>query len=158
MATKSIEQRFWTKVTKTDTCWLWTAGIMGGNGYGGLRFNGSMQAAHRIAWQLTHGPIPDSTPVTCVLHKCDVRLCVNPDHLFLGTKTDNAADKVAKGRQERGEQHHAARLTGSDVRAIRSDQRAQRLIASDYGVCQTHVSRIKLGTRWKTQHHDPPNI
>src|SRR5262245_49640461 len=75
MATKSIAERFWSRVNKTDTCWLWTAGVMGRTGYGGFRFDGCVRGAHRFSWQLAHGPIPGGAHV---LHRCDVRLCVNP--------------------------------------------------------------------------------
>ena len=86
--------RFWTKVKKTKDCWLWTASIVG-NGYGGFSLDGQMRRAHRVAWELTFGPVPDGYQV---LHKCDVRPCVRPDHLFLGTHTDNLRDAAAKGR------------------------------------------------------------
>jgi hypothetical protein len=90
-------ERFWAKVEKTDSCWPWRAGV--NKEYGEFNFgNNWMRQAHRVAWELTHGPIPDGL---CVLHKCDVPLCVNPDHLFLGTKLDNVRDMIAKGRAYR---------------------------------------------------------
>lgn len=90
----SPEDRFWMKVNKTDGCWLWTAATFA-YGYGIFRVDGRNQYAHRVAWELTNGPIPDG--LSC-LHRCDVPGCVNPDHLFLGTQGDNARDRNAKGR------------------------------------------------------------
>ncbi len=88
------KDRFWPKVNKTETCWLWT-GAQNSYGYGHLfKRHGKPSLAHRIAWELTHGPIPSETP--CVLHLCDVRLCVRPDHLFLGTKSENTRDSACE--------------------------------------------------------------
>jgi hypothetical protein len=93
-----IEDRFWSKVNKTDSCWNWTSSIVG-NGYGGL-FSGTKKQrkslrAHRFSYELHNGVIPEGL---FVLHKCDNRLCVNPEHLFLGDSTDNMRDCAAKGR------------------------------------------------------------
>jgi hypothetical protein len=89
--------RFWAKVEKTDGCWLWRAQIA--CGYGRFRSDQGNMQAHRFAWIITNGPIPDGL---WVLHKCDVKICVNPEHLFLGTHEDNMADMVQKGRQKKG--------------------------------------------------------
>jgi hypothetical protein len=91
--------RFWKNVCKTPGgCWVWTGGQFT-NGYGGMTVDGKALHVHRLSWELSRGPIPQEM---CVLHKCDVRLCVNPDHLFTGTQGDNIADKVLKGRVPRG--------------------------------------------------------
>jgi hypothetical protein len=109
-----LEQRFWAKVTKTEDCWLWD-GYIASTGYGqigsGPRKDKVALSTHRLSWQLAHGPIPDTL---FVLHKCDVRRCVNPSHLFLGTAADNAADMVAKNRQAKG--------VGSKPRKVKSNQ------------------------------------
>jgi hypothetical protein len=89
--------RFWAKATPEPNsgCWLWTASLRP-NGYGMFGIAaGSVQSAHRVAWELVNGPIPDGLHV---LHRCDVRACVNPSHLFLGTRFDNMQDMIAKGR------------------------------------------------------------
>jgi len=96
------EVRFFWHVKKTKTCWIWTGAILQGkqNGYG--VFNGGR--AHRWSYEYHIGPIPEGMKV---LHKCDVRSCVNPSHLWLGTDLDNARDRVRKGRNNtiRGPAH-----------------------------------------------------
>lgn len=132
--------RFFSRVTITPGCWVWQ-GRPTKAGYGLMQ----NQYAHRISYRLHHGEPGD----LCVLHRCDNRLCVNPDHLFLGTRTDNMEDKVAKGRQLKGEQAPQAKLTEEQVFAIRRDTRTQRVIAADYGIVQSHVSLIKSGKHWR---------
>lgn len=94
-----LAERFWPKVHKRDGCWLWTAST-DSNGYGQSfigRLDGRvrLEHAHRVAWRLTFGDIPDGLNV---LHRCDVPRCVNPAHLFLGTDRDNIQDAIGKGR------------------------------------------------------------
>ena len=83
----------WEAVTESG-CWLWLGSTKGG-GYGRFRLRGASLRAHRAAWELYRGPIPIGV---CVLHRCDVRVCVNPDHLWLGTVRDNNLDAIRKGR------------------------------------------------------------
>src|SRR5262245_18802560 len=91
-----LAKRFWRHVRKTDRCWEWT-GTRNHGGYGVFGYSkGISRTAHRVAWMLTHGPIPDETP--CVLHRCDNPRCVRPEHLFLGTLKDNTQDCIAKWR------------------------------------------------------------
>jgi len=91
----ALPTRFWAKVQKTATCWLWT-GTRTRQGYGQFAVDKRTRAsAHRMAYELTHGPIPEGLDV---LHKCDNPPCCNPEHLFLGTHQDNMIDAVHKGR------------------------------------------------------------
>ena len=93
-------QRFFDKINKSeDGCWLWTAGGRG-TGYGAIKYNGKIVDAHRVSWILHFGEIPEGM---FICHKCDVRKCVNPDHLFIGTHKDNMQDCIKKGRFVRSE-------------------------------------------------------
>lgn len=154
---RTIIERFEEKYEAVPECgcWLWTGARK--RLYG--KFGYPQVLAHRASWEIHRYPIPEGL---CVLHKCDTPLCVNPNHLFLGTRTDNAADREAKGRGRQGshfqngnkcgsmpgEKHPEAKLTDAGVRAIRVDIRSQQAIAMDYGVAQTTISRIKLKQSW----------
>lgn len=150
---ETFEARFWARVEKTDGCWNWTAGQTGNPNmkYGFVVWGTRRMAAHRASWELAYGPIPDGQ---CVLHECDNPLCVRPEHLFLGTRTDNNEDKMNKGRH-RGlprEKNPNARLTETEVAEIRrlhaTTSLLQREIAEQFGISQTHVSEIVLGKVW----------
>lgn len=87
--------RFFDKVDMTEGCWLWKAGLRGKTGYGAFKLNGKVVDAHRVSYQINIGEIPDGM---CVCHSCDNRLCVNPNHLFLGSAKSNWKDGFDKGR------------------------------------------------------------
>jgi hypothetical protein len=100
---------FWSQVEKTDSCWLWkgTIGKSSGHNYGLCNLDNTRQLTHRISWQLHFGNIPIGL---FVCHKCDNPICINPEHLFLGTNYDNVRDMIAKKRNSRGEKHALAVL------------------------------------------------
>lgn len=100
MGARYTPEMFWAKVSKgsEEDCWLWTGARTrdpyGNPSYGQLMYQRRMILAHRLSWELTYGVIP----VEKILHKCDITNCVNPNHLFEGTQTDNMQDRKAKGR------------------------------------------------------------
>jgi predicted XRE-type DNA-binding protein len=102
--------------------------------------------AHRLAWEMARGPIP---PGMFVCHKCDVRACVNVDHLFLGTNADNVRDAVSKRRHAYGERAARAKLTEQQVVEIRSADGTQAEMAARFGVSRAAISDIRRGKRWK---------
>lgn len=108
---KSVSQRFWEKVIKKESCWEWS-GSPSKAGYGTLSINKIPINAHRISYEIHIGKIPENM---CVCHKCDNRICVNPDHFFLGTKKDNMEDKRLKKRHAYGEKTGNSKLTDEIV-------------------------------------------
>lgn len=148
---KPLIERFWSKVDQSagpDGCWIWTAGRTS-TGYGGFNLSakdGEKRAvkAHRFAYELQHGSVHNGLNV---LHRCDVPLCVNPNHLFLGTQKDNMLDMDLKGRRARGERLPHTKLTDEAVTQIRAAHGSQASIARQFRICQQHVSDIRNGDR-----------
>lgn len=144
---KTPQERFEEKFTKSDGCWNWIA-YKDRWGYGRLQFSKKMQSAHRVAYQLYVGEIPEGL---CVLHHCDNPACCRPDHLFLGTNNDNVRDRMNKGRGAIGEKHGMAKLTEEQVKTIRS-KRSEGAHATDlakqFGVAQRTISKIVLYQKW----------
>ena len=119
-------------------CWLWSRSLA--KGYGQVCYPVRQQVgAHIVSYERTYGRLK---PGECVLHRCDVRRCVNPNHLFVGSMQDNAIDMARKGRQ------HVQKLSLADIAVIRADTRSQRVIARSYGVNQSQINRIKTRKRW----------
>ena len=121
----TIEQAFWPHVQKGDGCWLWM-GSLACRGYGHIEFSVPVKrqmGPHKASWIIHFG---EPSQGMCVLHKCDNRACVRPDHLFLGTLADNVQDMVQKGRHSRGVDQHNAKLTEDQVRAIRAEYKRGR--------------------------------
>lgn len=154
---ESLRERFDAKVDRSrgeDGCWHWTGSVT--RRYGNIRiaskaFAGKQtERAHRVAWMLERGPIPEGGHV---LHRCDNPICVNPAHLFIGDDSSNVADKVAKGRHPSGERAPGAKLTERDVRLILgalSLGESARSIADRFGVKPGAVYAIRAGRTWKS--------
>ena len=143
---EAFEARFWSKVNKSDTCWLWAAGKVG-TGYGKFRIGATQCLAHRVSLELTLNRHLQEGMVAC--HSCRNRHCVNPAHLKEGTRQDNEADKIRDGTTNRGERCSAVKLTAEDARHIKySDNRPSSMIAKDYGVSARAVRAIKSGQNW----------
>ena len=167
----TAEERFWSRADRSggsDACWPWLQSL-GSGGYGIWRIaigrnRTKTFRAHRMAWEMGNGAaIP---PGIWVLHRCDNRPCCNPAHLSLGTRADNVADMVAKGRQAKGDRNSSrsrpdklargstngrAKLSESDcvrIRSLRQSGVTLREIAGIFGINDSHVSRIAKGKRW----------
>ena len=171
-------RRFWEKVSldAPDVCWLWLGCRFAGKQYGVFRYQYKNWRAHRFAYAITHGDIPEGL---LVCHACDNPACCNPDHLLLGTNANNSEDMVTRGRSlkgidivpperrargdksgarlhpermPRGERHGHSKLSDDIVRSIRLRHAAgesQQSIASSIGIHQTAVSRVVLRQTWK---------
>ncbi len=134
-------------------CWTWNLS-KNHAGYGYVTFNGIGGLAHRLSWELYHGPVPDGL---CVLHKCDNPGCVNPTHLWVGTHADNAHDRDKKGRGVMcspgcGEDHHSHKLTRRQVEMIRSRYKtgcfSQRALGKMFGVTHSVIGEIVNNKAW----------
>lgn len=139
--------RFWGYVQKAESCWMWR-GIRSGCGYGTIRIRNRTRLAHRVSYVLHFGGLAQHV---CVLHRCDVQLCVRPAHLFLGTQLDNRRDASAKGRTAKGERVAQSRLRESDVREMRrlfAQGAPVRYIASRFEIDPSHAYRIRSGLYW----------
>ena len=126
-------------------CHLW-AGKPNHKGYGVICINYKRHLTHRLSYELHVGPIPEGM-VVC--HKCDTPACVNPAHLFLGTRTDNHADMVAKGRHQKGSRQWKAKVTEDDVRAIRAMSGTHREVANQFGLTPAAVKAIRHRVNWR---------
>lgn len=158
---KSAESRFWSKVSKdgpihpvlNTACREWS-GNMSGFGYGRFWDGANDVSAHRFSYILHYSAIPDGL---WVLHKCDNPICTNPEHLFAGTRQDNVDDMIAKNRHRQGhcpagESNPSAKLTESDVLAIRAMAQAgtrRKLIAEQFGVSLPLIEKIISRSVWK---------
>ena len=147
---KSMKERFFSKIIKKEDyeCWGWRGALCNG-GYGCFTMNKRVKPAHRASWEIHNGPIPKGL---WVLHKCDNKICSNPDHLFLGNAKENVHDMISKGRNIRGELSCHAKLTSNDIINIRKEylnKNATYLeISRKYYVNASHIGRIIRKERW----------
>lgn len=155
--TQPVADRFWEKVERGDGCWLWLGststkdygrfGVWDGNGK-----RTRVYGAHRMAWELTYGPIPTGL---FVCHACDVRACCRPSHLWLGTCAENQADMAVKGRgaAPRGSASWAAKLTEHDVQSLRArhagGRTTYRQMAKEYGVSEHTIWMAVRRLTWR---------
>lgn len=147
MSKLSVRERFFTKVKRMESgCHEWQSWVLP-NGYGQFSYQGKPHYAHRIAYLLHHGEIPEGA---YILHNCDNRKCVNPEHIWAGTFDENMQDMVNKGRQAAGTKNFHAKLKPEQVIAIRSAIGTHREIAECYGVTQGLISMIRSGKIWRT--------
>jgi len=149
---EDVLERFWSKVNKTDGCWLWTASRKYGRLYGQFtHLNKKLVhiSAHRFAWMLMNGPIPDGK---WVLHKCDVPHCVNPSHLYLGDRKQNMKDMVDRDRSPYGERCGTAQLNQDQVVQIlilNQKGMSQHKLAKHFKISRSAISHIIGGRNWK---------
>lgn len=143
------EERLMRLVDKTDKCWLWRGGLSP-KGYGTIRIKGKPYRAHRLSYELFKGSPKDMK----VLHTCDVPRCVNPAHLWLGTDTENIADRDAKGRAAKGETCHLSKLTEAEVLEIRAMKEREpgltyARIGARFGIVAGTVHQIIRRKTWR---------
>jgi hypothetical protein len=142
---RSLKERLLEKIYIAENgCWLWTAQT-NSYGYALIWHSGKCIRAHRASYEIFKEALVDSQ-VVC--HKCDTPACVNPDHLFVGTRLDNNQDAVKKMRHAFGQKNGKTRLTRNHIHEILTDHRPQHEIAKSYGVSQSHISRIKNNKVW----------
>lgn len=152
--TKKQEERFWKKVQKTDSCWLWMGSKNSGvSPHGRVRIDGKNRLTHHISFLLANGYLPAfDGKVMALCHNCGNASCVNPEHLYIGTHKENMQDKKRHGTQPvmDGESNPNSRLKESDVIIIKSRfSETNVAIARDYGVTPEAISRIRIGKTWK---------
>lgn len=170
---KTLEQRFWEKVNKNGPvqpnmeteCWVWCGATEVQNGYGQLAIGGGRwDRAHRVSYKINIGTVPLGK---CVLHKCDNRMCVRPEHLYLGTKKDNAQDREQRNRANHatgerhgtfthpglhsGERNGRAKLTTTQVTDLLKEHKqgmTKAALARKYNLSKTAVGDIVSGKLW----------
>jgi hypothetical protein len=146
----SVQKKFWERVVRSNetTCWEFIKG-RDGTGYGLVYFSHEKHRAHRVAWRIVFGAIPE---LLNVLHRCDNRCCCNPFHLHLGTHADNMRDMALKGRGTRGRRCFTNKLAASQVLKIRSEYDREKngyaALGRQYGVHPTNIEAIISRRTW----------
>lgn len=140
-----IEQMFHAKYERGEYCWNWTS-TKDKDGYGLLFYQKKIYRANKLALQFAGTPVPDGY-YAC--HKCDNPACVNPSHLYVGTPQQNSDDCRIRGRGQKGEKVHSAKLTEADVRLIRSSFETDEETGKRFGVSRSNISMIRSRRTWK---------
>ncbi len=158
MFNNDVVERFWEKVKKQDGCWEWQSGARGG-GYGGFKIDGRAWLAHRVSWIINYGNIPEGLNI---LHKCNNKNCVNPNHLYVGTQKENVRDAIDAGthyripdehrRPVRGLEHKNAKLDHlkvREIRRLRKEGLGCRELGRFYDVDHSIISEVCNNKIWK---------
>jgi hypothetical protein len=146
-----LEQRFWSKVGigRKNECWEWKD-YKDKDGYGTFWLDGSDRRAHRVAYEITKGKIPEGK---CCCHFCDNPSCVNPNHLWIGTSKENTHDAIKNRIFPMGENHWKSRLTETQIKQIRAlrNQEGKSLaeLSNQFGVTKAHIWQVSVGKSWK---------
>jgi hypothetical protein len=150
-----VEVRFWRYVEKTDSCWVWTGGSKNQKGYGQIGSGGKGAKhilAHRLSYEIHKGKIPDGM---VVMHSCDNPSCVNPDHLSIGTQSQNILEAFSKGRKNSvpphvyGDSCGASKLNKFQAIEVIESTDATKLLAAKYGVSKSAIERVRNGKTWR---------
>ncbi len=145
------EIRVWRYLVPSCGCWIWGGTIQKRDGYGVFATKpGKQVKAHRYVYELFGNKIPSGAHL---LHRCDNRKCVNPDHMFIGTNRENTADRVAKGRSAHGVKSAKAKLTPdavTEIRRLLAAGESMSSVARLFGVTAQSIFLIKRGDTWKS--------
>ena len=142
----TLREQLYRSLRKTKNgCWLWTLSVTS-SGYGQMYVGRVAAPAHRMSWIVHNGPIPKGI---FVCHKCDNPRCINPDHLFLGSHSDNMGDMTRKGRSTRGSKNPRAKFTEAQIQEIRSSKKSRKELAEKYGVWPETIWGIRTRRYWK---------
>ena len=149
-----LYKRLLNRVNKTNSCWLWNGAKNRNNGYGRIKISGNVKSTHRLSYKLFKGKIPKGM---LVCHSCDIKSCVNPNHLFLGTHSDNLRDAFKKGIASnngipfgRGENHPSHKLTQKQALFIKSNHKnfTYLSLGNKFGVDKSAIYRVIKGKTW----------
>jgi hypothetical protein len=149
-ALQRLKNMFFKNIEKTKTCWLWTGGKRGG--YGQLKWKNKTIRAHRASYLIHYNELPNHL---FVCHKCDIPLCVNPEHLFLGNNTENMHDMINKGRSNflKHNNHPMKKITIEIAREIRKSIKDKKYslteLANKYNLSYQNIWQIKNNKTWK---------